>query len=66
MKKSKQIDQLGFEWGERWSNMSWVGIWTASNITPHRWQEIILNFHFLVARHWLSQANIRAAHFDSH
>ena len=39
-----------------WSNMSWVGgwVWATSNITPHWWQKVILNFHFLIARHWWS------------
>ena len=50
-KKTNKLINWVLEWGERWSNMSWVGIWTASNTTPHWWQEIILNFHFLIAKH---------------
>ena len=28
-----KLNNWVLEWGERWSNASWVGIWTTSNIT---------------------------------
>ena len=54
VKKTNRLDNWVPEWGERWSSTSWVGIWATSNITPHWWQKVILNFHFLIARHWWS------------
>ena len=37
-----------------WSDMSWVGVRATSNITSQWWQNVILNFHFLIVRHWWS------------
>ena len=52
---------------EWWSNMSWVGGWIWQQVTSHHndGKKVILNFHFLIARHW-DQAHDYAAHFDSH
>ena len=65
-KKTNKLINWVLEWDGRWSNMSWVGFWIASNTTPHWWQEIMLNFHFLIARHWWIDADICAAHFNFH
>ena len=64
-KKTNKLGNRVPEWGEQRSSTSWVWMWATSNITPYWWQKVILNFHFLIARHD-DQANIRAAHFDSH
>ena len=39
-----------------WSNMSWVGGWIWQQVTSHHndGKKVILNFHFLIARHWWS------------
>ena len=64
-KKTNKLGNRVPEWGEQRSSTSWVWMWATSNITPYWWQKVILTFHFLIARHD-DQANIRAAHFDSH
>ena len=65
VKKTNKLGNRVPEWGKQRSSTCWVWMWATINITPYWWQKVILNFHFLIARHD-DQANIRAAHFDSH
>ena len=51
VKKTNRLDNWVPEWGERWSSTSWVQIWATSNITPHWWPKVSLNFRFLIVRH---------------